>query len=146
MRLIINEKGKIRLNKILDWVIYMFFYTLVFILVSSLFKSIYINPDHFYIYSFLTVLIVYILNKTIKPILVTLTIPITGLTLGLFYPFINLFILKLTDWILGNNFNLKNIWISLIISILLSTCNFLVEGLIIKPILKTFKKEGEVIE
>lgn len=146
MRLIINEKGKIRLNKILDWVIYMFFYTLVFILVSSLFKSIYINPDHFYIYSFLTVLIVYILNKTIKPILVTLTIPITGLTLGLFYPFINLFILKLTDWILGNNFNLKNIWISLIISILLSTCNFLVEGLIIKPILKAFKKEGEVIE
>ncbi len=146
MRLIINEKGKIRLNKILDWVIYMFFYTLVFILVSSLFKSIYINSDHFYIYSFLTVLIVYILNKTIKPILVTLTIPITGLTLGLFYPFINLFILKLTDWILGNNFNLKNIWISLIISILLSTCNFLVEGLIIKPILKTFKKEGEVIE
>lgn len=146
MRLIINEKGKIRLNKILDWIIYMFFYTLVFILVSSLFKSIYINPDHFYIYSFLTVLIVYILNKTIKPILVTLTIPITGLTLGLFYPFINLFILKLTDWILGNNFNLKNIWISLIISILLSTCNFLVEGLIIKPILKAFKKEGEVIE
>ena len=146
MRLIINEKGKIRLNKILDWVIYMFFYTLVFILVSSLFKSIYINSDHFYIYSFLTVLIVYILNKTIKRILVTLTIPITGLTLGLFYPFINLFILKLTDWILGNNFNLKNIWISLIISILLSTCNFLVEGLIIKPILKTFKKEGEVIE
>lgn len=146
MRLIIKEKGKLRLNKLIDWIIYMFCYTVVLILVSHLFKSMYIDPNHYYIYSFLIVFIVYILNKTIKPILVRLTIPITGLTLGLFYPFINLFILKLADWILGKHFNLENIWIALIISILLSISNFIVDDLIVKPILRTFKKEGEKIE
>lgn len=146
MDLIIKEKGKMRINKFLDWLIYIFFYTLTLILVSKIFKSMYIEKEHFFLYSFLIVVIVYILNKTIKPILVRLTIPITGLTLGLFYPFINLFILKLTDWILGSHFDLENFWIALIISILLSTCNFLVEGLIIKPIIKVFKKEGDFCE
>lgn len=146
MRLIIKEKGKIRLNKFLDWLIYMFAYTIVLIFVASFFKSMHIDREHFYVYSFLIVLIVYTLKKTIKPLLVSLTIPITGVTLGLFYPFINLFILKIADWILGKHFELKNIWIALIISILLSVCNFLVEGLIIKPILHTFKKEGDIIE
>lgn len=146
MNLIVKEKGKIHLNKLLDWLLYLFFYTITLIIVSLIFKSMYIDKNHFYIYSFLIVLIVYILNKTIKPILVRLTIPITGLTLGLFYPFINLFILKLADWILGKHFNLENFFIALIISILLSICNFLVEGLIIKPIIRKFSKEGEIIE
>lgn len=146
MDLIIREKGKIRINKLLDWLLYIFFYTLTLILVSLNFKSMYIDKEHFYLYSLLVVLILYILNKTIKPILVRLTIPITGLTLGLFYPFINLFILKLVDWILGSHFNLENIWIALIISILLSICNIIVENIIIKPIIRRFKKEGELIE
>lgn len=146
MRLIIKEKGKLRLNKFLDWLIYMFFYTLILIIVSTFFDSMYIDKMHYYIYSSLITLIVYILNKTVKPILVKLTIPITGITLGLFYPFINLFILKVADWILGSHFNLENFFIALIISILISVSNFLVDGLIIKPILRNFKKAGENIE
>ena len=86
MRLIIKEKGKIRLNKFLDWLIYMFFYTLILIIVSKIFDSMYIDTKHYYIYCMLITLIVYILNKTIKPVLVKLTIPITGITLGGFYP------------------------------------------------------------
>ncbi len=146
MDLIIREKGKLRINKLLDWLLYIFFYTLTLMLVSLNFKSMYIEKEHFYLYSLLIVLTLYILNKTIKPILVRLTIPITGLTLGLFYPFINLFILKLVDWILGSHFNLENIWIALIISILLSICNIIVEEIIIKPIMRKFKKEGDTIE
>ena len=64
-------------------------------------------------------------NKTIKPILVTLTIPITGLTLGLFYPFINVLILKITDWILGNHFEINNLLVALLFAILLSISNFI---------------------
>ncbi len=94
----------------------------------------------------LITLIVYILNKTIKPVLVKLTIPITGITLGLFYPFINLFILKVADWILSSHFNLENFFIALIISILISVSNFLVDGVIIRPILRKFKKDGDKIE
>lgn len=124
-----------RLSRFIDWVLHMIGYTLVFIGVTSFFKSIYIDSDHLIIWSAIIVLVIYILNKTVKPILVTLTIPITGLTLGLFYPFINLFILKLVDWILGKHFQLYNFWIALLVSILLSIINLIMDG-IIKHLIK----------
>ena len=139
MQLVIKN----RINRLLDWLLYLIGYTLVFILVSNMFKSVYIDTSHSYIYSTAVVLILYLLNKTIKPVLVTLTIPITGITLGLFYPFINLFILKLVDWILGSHFQLKNIWIALLVAILLSIINFVMEGLVIKPIIKRVNKNGK---
>lgn len=132
-----NKREKI--SKILDWFVYMFGYTLVFIIVTNLFDSIYIDIKHSFIFSIGIVLILYILNKTIKPLLVTLTIPITGLTLGLFYPFINLFILKLVDWIFGPHFELNNIFIALLIAVLLSVINFLVDEIVIKPVIKRVK-------
>ena len=119
-----------RLSRFIDWVLHMIGYILVFIFVTSFFKSIYIDSDHLIIWSSIIVLVIYILNKTVKPILVTLTIPITGLTLGLFYPFINLFILKLVDWILGKHFQLYNIWIALLVSILLSIINIIMDKII----------------
>lgn len=143
MKLIINHKNNERINRLVDWLLYMIGYTLVFILVTNMFKSIYIDTNHSYIYSIIIVLILYILNKTVKPALVTLTIPITGITLGLFYPFINLFILKLVDWILGPHFELKNIKIALLVAILLSVINFIMEELLIKPIIKKVKKNGK---
>lgn len=136
MRLVKKEKGKLRINRLFEWALYLFSYTLVFLIVSNLFRSFYIDLSHPYIYGFLAVLIIVFLNKTIKPLLVTLTIPITGLTLGLFYPCINVFILKLTDWILGSHFNLENIWIAFFIAILISIMNGLMEEVIIKPILR----------
>lgn len=139
MRLVIKN----RINRFFDWFLYMIGYTFVFILVTNMFKSIYIEINHSLIYSLLSVLIIYILNKTIKPILVTFTIPITGITLGLFYPFINVFILKIVDWILGPHFELKNIWIALILAVLLSIINFIMEELIIKPIIKKVKSNGK---
>ena len=39
-------------------------------------------------------ILIYILNKTVKPILFKLTLPITGITLGLFYFVNNMIILK----------------------------------------------------
>lgn len=141
--MVIKQKNINSFNRLFDWLIYMIGYTLVFILVTNMFKSIYIDTTHNLIYSILIVLILYILNKTIKPVLVTLTIPITGITLGLFYPFINLFILKLVDWILGSYFELKNIWIALLVAILLSVMNFIMEELIIKPLIRRGKKNGK---
>ena len=101
------QKGKKDIITLIDWCLYMVGYTLVFILVTSLFKSIYVDSDHLILWSAIIVIVIYLLNKTVKPILVTLTIPITGLTLGLFYPCINVFILKLVDWLLGPHFQIK---------------------------------------
>lgn len=142
MHLIESGKNGIRINKFLDWLLYIAGYTLVFVFVTNMFKSVYIDIEHSYIYSIIIVLLIYFLNKTIKPILVTLTIPITGLTLGLFYPFINLFILKLVDWILGPHFQLHGLFISLFLAILLSVINFFMENLVIKPIIKRVSKNG----
>lgn len=128
-----------KINRLIDWVLHMIGYIIVFIVVTSFFKSIYIDSDHLIIWSSIIVLVIYILNKTVKPILVTLTIPITGLTLGLFYPFINLFILKLVDWILGKHFQLYNFWIALLVSILLSIINLIMDS-IIKRLIEGVRK------
>lgn len=141
MRLVIKEKNKLRINRLFDWIIHMIGYIIVFIIVTSLFKSIYIDSDHLIIWSSIIVLVIYILNKTVKPILVTLTIPITGLTLGLFYPCINVFILKLVDWMLGKHFEVKKLLIALLVAVLLSITNFIMQE-VINSILKKVKKNG----
>ena len=130
MQVVINEKNKLRLNKFLDWLLYFIGYTIVFILVTTLFKSIHIDKEHFILWSTIIVFIVYLLNKTIKPVLVTLTIPITGITLGLFYPCINVFLLKLTDWILGPHFQITNLFVAIFAAVLLSITNFIMEEII----------------
>ncbi len=130
MQIVTKEKNKVRINKFIDWLLHMIGYTLVFVFVTNFFKSFYIDSNHLLLWSAIIVLTIYVLNKTIKPILVTLTIPITGITLGLFYPCINVFILKLVDWILGKHFEVKNLLIALFVSILLSIANFIVQEII----------------
>lgn len=127
-------------NKFLEWIIYMIGYTIAFLLVSKCFKTFEINDKHTYIYAFISVILIYALNKTVKPILFTLTLPITGLTLGLFYFVINSSILKIVDIIMGDKVNFTNIWVLFFIAIVLSIMNILIEGLIIKPIIERLNK------
>ena len=136
-----KKSKKTILKDTIDWIIHTIGYTLVFILVTSAFDSIYIDSNHIIIWSAIIVLIISILNNTLKPILVTLTIPITGVTLGLFYPCINLFILKLVDWIMGSQFNLNNIFAAFFLAILLSVMNFIASE-IIKAVIKKVKVHG----
>ena len=140
MHLKLEEKNKLMIVKFMEWIMYMIGYVIVFMFVTSFFKSVHIDGNNL-IYSVIIVLIIYILNRTIKPILVSLTIPITGLTLGLFYPFINLFILKIVDVLLGSHFQLENIYIALFFAILLSIMNLIMEG-IIKRLIRKVKKNG----
>lgn len=122
--------------KFLEWFIYMLGYALVFILASKLFENFYIDLSYFGIYALLLSIIIFFLNKTIKPILLFLTMPITGLTLGLFYFVINVFILKLADWILLSHFNIGTNIHAFFIAIAISVANILVEGLVIKPVIR----------
>ncbi len=138
---VLNKNNEARINKFLDWLIYMVGYTLVFIAVSSLFKSFHLDTSKYGLYAFLAVIITYVLNKTIKPILVYLTLPLTGLTLGLFYPIINVLILKITDLILLDHFDLTDFWAAIVAAILISIMNQIMENLIIQPIIRRFKHE-----
>jgi putative membrane protein len=136
------EKTSVK-DKIIEWLIYMVGYALVLIIVSVIFKkSFYINNKYFGLYALLAAIIISILNQTIKPVLVYLTLPLTAITLGLFYPIINVLILYITSFILGNNFEVHGI-ITFVIAILISLLNIFVEGLIIKPIIHRKKVNHE---
>lgn len=136
MKIIIVDSGKVRLNKFIDWLIYMVGYTLILILMSVIFDETFIiDPSYFGLWGLLASIIIYILNKTIKPIIFLLTLPITGLTLGLFYPFINVLIIKMADFILGSHLETNGIFILFFVAIAISLMNFLLEKMIIEPVI-----------
>lgn len=139
MKIIIIDEGKskVRLNRLFDWLLHMVGYALVLIAVSLIFDdTIYIDSSYFGFWGFIAAVIIYLLNKTVKPVIFWLTLPITGLTLGLFYPVINVFILNMTDYILGNHFLIQGFWMSCIVAIMISLMNIIMEEVVIKPILR----------
>lgn len=142
MKLAIIDKttNKFRINRFVDWLIYMVAYSFVLLAVCMIFKkTIHIDEHYFGLWFFIANVIIYILNKTIKPILIWLTIPLTGITLGLFYPFINVFILNIADFILGAHFEIRGLFMSFIVAILISLMNALMDTLIVEPFLRRQK-------
>ena len=126
-----------KVNKIIESLIYIISYALVLNIVSLIFKNtIQIDNSLFGFWSLLASLIILILNKTIKPIIVRFTIPITALTLGIFYPFINLVILKIVDFLLGKHLTINGIFIAYLAAVLISALNIIIDKEIIKPIIK----------
>lgn len=132
---------KKKLNKYLDWFIHMLGYTLVLITISVIFtKYMYIDSNYYGLWGLIAVLIIFILNRTIKPLLVWLTMPLTALTLGLFYPVINMLILKITDLVLFDHFQIHGILSLFLISIVISIMNAIMDNIIIDNLLKGLKK------
>ncbi len=135
-----TKTTKKRVEDLIEWVLQILGYALILVFVATFFDTFQIDDEHLYLYGLVATLIIFILNKTIKPILFFLTIPITGITVGIFYPCINLFILKLTDWILREHFQITNIFIAFLLAILISIMNQLVEIIITKPIMRRIKR------
>ena len=130
-----------KINKYLDWFIHMIGYTLVLITVSIIFqKTVYIDNSYYGLWGLIAVIIIFILNRTIKPLLVWMTLPLTALTLGLFYPVINILVLKITDFILGPHFHIRGTLFLFIVSIVISIMNAIMDNVIIEGLLKGYKK------
>jgi len=125
--------------RIAEWLVYMFAYTLVFIFMDYVFDTFIVDDAHFILYSFIAVTLIYVLNKTVKPILFNLTLPITGITFGLFYFVNNMVILKLVEFIMNNRIEFTSLPILFFISIFMSILNLLIENLVVKPLLKKVK-------
>jgi len=129
-------------NKLFEWLLYMLGYAIVLITVSLMFrKTFYINNEYFGLYAVLAAIIIYILNQTIKPVLFYLTLPITALSMGLFYPILNVLVLYITSFILGSNFQIHGFIIPVIIAIIIAVLNMFMEGMIIKPIIYKRKEK-----
>lgn len=140
-KLIIIEENNNNLveNKLLNFIISLVCYAIVLILVSLMFDSFYISNKYFGLYALISALIMTVLNKTIKPVLVVMTLPITALTMGLFYPVINVIVLYITSFLMGNNFNISGFFTAFFASIIISIFNIFMDGLIIKPITRKDK-------
>lgn len=134
-----STKNNLVKNKFVNFIISLVCYALVLLLVSMLFKDFNINNKYYGLYAVIAALIIDILNKTIKPVLVVMTMPLTAITLGLSYPIVNMIILYLTSFIMGNNFNITGFFTVFFASVLISIFNMFMDGFIIKPITKDNK-------
>lgn len=129
------RKEKIR--NLMDWLCHLIGYTLVLIITSLIFpKNLYVDNSHFFIWGFIAILIIYIFNKTIKPLLFWVTIPLTAITMGLFYPIINIFILKITDLLLGSHFQITGVFSLFFVSIIISLLNTIMDHFFVNKLLK----------
>ena len=137
-----SNRKKLIKNKFFEWVLYIICYSIILITMSVLFKSLKISNEYYGLYALLAAIIIYFLNQTIKPVLFFITLPITAITMGLFYPLINVLILYITSFILGDKFVVNGIIISFFIAIFISLLNIVMEGMIIKPIIKGGNKNG----
>ncbi len=133
--------SKIQIKKItqeiIEWLIYIVGYAVILTLTSFVFKSaIQIDNSYFGLWGLVASFIIYFLNKTIKPIIVRITIPLTAMTFGIFYPFINFLILKIVDILLFDHFQIKGIIVPYIAAVVISFLNLIMDDKIIKPMLR----------
>lgn len=117
---------------ILEGIITLLINAFVLILASKIFKGFYVSS---FLYAILTSLVIYILDYTIKPLLKLFFLPITLLTTGLFYPFINVIILKLASLIMGTSFIVEGWILPFFISIFLSVTTLLLDKIITKRVI-----------
>lgn len=142
MRIIIEDskEHKVHLNHVIEWFIGMVGYAIILIAVSLLFpKTLQIDSNYFGFWALIAAIIIFILNKTIKPILFWLTLPITGLTLGLFYPCINVFILYIVSFLLRNHFQIHGFWMAFLIAVIISILNMLMDSIVLTPLFRRKK-------
>ena len=126
-----------KISKSIDWLIRMVGYALVLIAVSLVFNdTIYIDNSYFGFWGLAAVVIIFILNKTVKPVVVWLTLPLTAITLGVFYLIINVLVLKITDFILISHFDIHGIVMPCIVSLVLSAMNTIMDKVITNKIIK----------
>ncbi|MDQ0206722.1 phage holin family protein [Alkalicoccobacillus murimartini] len=89
----------------------------VLLLLEYLFEGVSVSG---YGAAFVASFILAILNVTVRPILIVLTLPATILTLGLFLLVINAVTLYLASWFMGSAFMISGFGVALISSIILT--------------------------
>lgn len=70
-----------------------------------------------------------LLNATVRPLLVLLTIPITIFTLGIFLLFINAFMVVIADYII-DDFTVVNYWWALGFSLIVAVLNSIFQQIV----------------
>ena len=71
MKLVVTTKGKnaVRINRFFEFVVYIITYTIAFLLSDMIFDSFLVSDAFTSLYAVIAVCIIFLLDKSIKPIL-----------------------------------------------------------------------------
>ena len=133
------SKGKLykiegtRNNRVdlVSFLVGIFVYATVLFIASTLFRNLYIEN---FFYAIIAALILSMLNYTIKPILIYLTLPLNIVTFGITYPIVNMIILKICDLFMGSYFVIHGFFAMFVISIFISILKIAFDNMITKNI------------
>ena len=130
-KIYVNQKEVIPNNKKSDLVVFileLFVSAITLMLASSIFKGFYVENIY---YALVTSLVISVLNVFIKPILIYFTLPVTIMSLGLLYPIVNVFILKLASLIMGKSFVVEGWILPFFIAIFISIVTSILQKIIV---------------
>ena len=114
---------------ILEYTLTLIINSIVLILASKIFKGFYIQS---FGYAIITSLVISLLSSTVKPFLKLIFLPVTVITTGIFYPFINVIILKLASLIMGDAFVVEGWILPFFIALFISFTTLILDKLITK--------------
>ena len=117
---------------ILEYTLTLLINSIVLILASKIFKGFYIES---FGYAIITSLVISLLSSTVKPFLKLVFLPVTIVTTGIFYPFINVIILKLASLIMGDAFVVKGWILPFFIALFISFVTLILDKVITKNII-----------
>lgn len=131
----------------MNFIVKLFLNAIAVVLTAYVLPGVYL--ENFW-YALLVAAVLSILNVSVKPILIVLTIPATVFTLGLFLLVINAFMIEIAAWILKPGFDVATFWQALFFSVLLSIINSIFDRLTVKAThreddMQVFDKDGKRI-
>ena len=128
----IYSKDKSFKYVILEYTLTLIINSIVLILASKIFKGFYIES---FGYAIITSLVISLLSSTVKPFLKLIFLPVTVITTGIFYPFINVIILKLASLIMGDAFVVEGWILPFLIALFISFTTLILDKLITKNVI-----------
>ena len=128
----IYSKDKSFKYVILEYTLTLIINSIVLILASKIFKVFYIQS---FGYAIITSLVISLLSSTVKPFLKLIFLPVTVITTGIFYPFINVIILKLASLIMGDTFVVEGWILPFFIALFISFTTLILDKLITKNVI-----------
>lgn len=128
----IYSKDKSFKYVILEYTLTLIINSIVLILASKIFKGFYIQS---FGYAIITSLVISLLSSTVKPFLKLMFLPVTVITTGIFYPFINVIILKLASLIMGDTFVVEGWILPFFIALFISFTTLILDKLITKNVI-----------
>lgn len=117
---------------ILEYTLTLIINSIVLILASKIFKGFYIQS---FGYAIITSLVISLLSSTVKPFLKLIFLSVTVITTGIFYPFINVIILKLASLIMGDAFVVEGWILPFFIALFISFTTLILDKLITKNVI-----------